>query len=296
MTVARDFTTPRDVSTGDAAFQAWGTMIHNALSAVGLVQTGDSGQLNVSTMTAPAGGSFATGYEIWRFNDQWQSGDPIYFKLEYGRASTTSRGTLRFTIGTGSDGAGNITNASSTTVLTCQTPSTTTPPELHVCYTGDVFILEENTGQTTISTVILIERFRDQNGSIITSGAYKGFAVLTHCGPVGTTIAWERRNGAWTTNRPCYQHGYVSMADSTGKKKVGCKVLGDNNPFAGIIYVYSVSSNDGAAWGDTLVVHMYGQERTYRLMYNMSSGSFNANADYGATTGNYSCLPMLLSE
>lgn len=97
-----------DSGTG-TAIRAWVQKVHDALIAIGLVQTADSGQAVISTLLNPASNVTAAGYEIWRFDDDLQSTNPIYFKLEYGRGNTASVPGLWVTVGKGSDGAGNIT-------------------------------------------------------------------------------------------------------------------------------------------------------------------------------------------
>jgi hypothetical protein len=94
-----------------ADFQNWVTGIHNALSALGLVQTSDTGQINISTVGAPTTSDQSMGYEIWRFNDTLQSSVPVYFKLEYGSGSPDGSGHcpgLWITPGSASNGAGTL--------------------------------------------------------------------------------------------------------------------------------------------------------------------------------------------
>lgn len=119
---------PRNGS--DAEFRAWGSGLSTALAAVGLVKTSDTGQINWTTVTAPAGVTTYQGYEIWRLNDSLQATAPFYFKIEYGSGtpSASNIGT-RWTIGKGSDGAGAITGVilSATTLSSASnsaTPST----------------------------------------------------------------------------------------------------------------------------------------------------------------------------
>lgn len=95
--------------TTDAEFRAWGSQLSAQLTAIGLTKTADTGQIDFTTVLRP-GANIAAGYEIWRFNDTLQGARPIYFKIEYGTASTTTNPNIWITIGTGSNGAGTITN------------------------------------------------------------------------------------------------------------------------------------------------------------------------------------------
>ena len=89
-------------------FRTWGLGFSTALAAVGMVKTTDTGQIDWSTVNAPVGGTSQMGYEIWRFNDSLQSTAPIYLRIGYGSGASAGICSLWFTIGKGSDGAGNI--------------------------------------------------------------------------------------------------------------------------------------------------------------------------------------------
>jgi hypothetical protein len=77
---------------------------------VGMVQTADTGQINWLTVTVPTVINERKGYEIWRFNDALQATAPVFLKISYGSANAAaSYPGIWITIGTGSDGAGNLT-------------------------------------------------------------------------------------------------------------------------------------------------------------------------------------------
>jgi hypothetical protein len=101
------WSTPFDNST-DAAFRAWGSDLSGKFAAAGLIKTGDSGQINWTTVPRPASSAFG-GYEVWRFNDSLQSAAPVFLKIEYGSSSNQGTPALRVTLGTGSNGAGTLT-------------------------------------------------------------------------------------------------------------------------------------------------------------------------------------------
>jgi hypothetical protein len=94
----------------DAEFRLIGGGISTALAAIGFVKTADTGQINWATVVLPVAASTKKGYEIWRFNDTLQATAPIFVRIDYG--SSVSGATvfgMWFTVGKGSDGAGNIT-------------------------------------------------------------------------------------------------------------------------------------------------------------------------------------------
>lgn len=101
-------------NSSDANFRAWGSYLSARLAAVGLVQTGDTGQINWTTVLTPAGINTYQGYEVWRFNDTLQATSPVYIKIQYGEGSAVDGPGIRVQFGSGSDGAGNLTGNVST--------------------------------------------------------------------------------------------------------------------------------------------------------------------------------------
>jgi hypothetical protein len=96
--------------TSDATFRTLGSSISNAIAAVNIVKTSDTGQVNWTTVTKPASANVVAGYEIWKFNDALQATYPVYIKIEYGTGGNdASFYGLWITVGTGTDGAGNLT-------------------------------------------------------------------------------------------------------------------------------------------------------------------------------------------
>ena len=112
-------TTPANfTNSSDANFRTWGSYIAARLGAVGLVQTGDTGQINWTTVLAPTLASTFQGYEIWRFADTLQATAPVYIKIEYGSSTTSANNPgVRISFGSGSNGSGTLTGNVSTTYL-----------------------------------------------------------------------------------------------------------------------------------------------------------------------------------
>ncbi|MCI4437879.1 MAG: hypothetical protein JHC33_13815 [Ignisphaera sp.] len=100
-------------SSSDTTFRAWAGVISNAFGTA-WIQTSDIGQINLSTVTRPSTTTMA-GYQIWRMNDSLQGSAPCFVKVEYGTGSSALQPAIGITIGTGSDGAGNITGNTVTT-------------------------------------------------------------------------------------------------------------------------------------------------------------------------------------
>jgi hypothetical protein len=108
------------VNNTDANFRIWGKFFSDSLTSAGIVQTSDTGQINWATVTAPAAINTKQGYEIRRFADTLQATKPVYIKFSFGSGGAAGRPSVWVTIGTGSDGAGNITS-----VLMAETQFTT---------------------------------------------------------------------------------------------------------------------------------------------------------------------------
>lgn len=96
--------------TSDAEFRAWVSLCESLLDDSGLVRTADSGQINPATVLRPTVANAAQGYSVWRFADPLQSVAPVFVKVEYGSGTGAANAGCWFTVGRGSDGAGNITD------------------------------------------------------------------------------------------------------------------------------------------------------------------------------------------
>jgi hypothetical protein len=98
--------------TSTAALRAWVAAMSAAFSSIGLVKTGDTGQIDATTISYTGGSNSNNGYEIWRMNDSLQATKPVFIKVEYGSGSSyigANCPIMWFTAGTATDGAGNIT-------------------------------------------------------------------------------------------------------------------------------------------------------------------------------------------
>lgn len=105
--------------SNDATFRAWGSALSTQLQAMAkLAKTSDTGQINWSTATRPAGSTDA-GYEIYYLNDALHATAPIYFKLYFGTGGVANAPRLRVEFGTGSNGAGVLTGTHSGSIYHC---------------------------------------------------------------------------------------------------------------------------------------------------------------------------------
>jgi hypothetical protein len=117
-----------------ANFKAWAQAISAALgTTAGWVQSSDTGQVNWSTISAvPGSSSFV--YEMWKPNDGLAN---FYLKVEYGNSSSSNGPAVRLTVGTMTDGAGNLTgNVVGPFYTTGNTVTTGTTPPYECRFSG----------------------------------------------------------------------------------------------------------------------------------------------------------------
>jgi len=159
-------------NTTDASFRLWGKGISDALAAIGLVQTADSGQINWATVATPPSGSTFQGYEIWRMNDTQQATAPIFFKLEYGSGTTAARPAMRFTWGTSSNGSGTITGTVIKTVLTATHSGNSASSQTGCASAQDGYFWLSfgGDGTSTMAASLGFFRFCDASGSASDEG------------------------------------------------------------------------------------------------------------------------------
>lgn len=160
-------------TTTDANFRAVGVAIAALITTGGFwTLAGDTGQINWSTVTSPGTSSYA-GFEIYVSNDSLSSNYPVYMKVEYGCDSQATKGPLlRFSFGTGTNGAGTLTgNVSSgyTTAASINGQGATTYPSFASGSAGRWGMLLWNTSSPTISVAIAIERSLDSSGNYTNS-------------------------------------------------------------------------------------------------------------------------------
>lgn len=127
-------------STANAAFiAAWIEEFRQAMLDIGLVQTGDTGQFNLGTFTFAHTTANMTGshaeftYLMFAFDDDLQGGAPIYIRLGFRQGcgfNGVMHGRAPFIsvqVGTGTNGAGTLTGATTTSVVTFMATGSTTP-------------------------------------------------------------------------------------------------------------------------------------------------------------------------
>lgn len=157
------FTNSWDTST-DTGFTTWVNAIFNAMQAVGMVRSGDTGQAAAGVpLTRPGAGGFATArYVIYTMSDALQTSHPVFLKMMFGVASTNTPGVW-VQVGTGTNGAGGLTGILHDTkqispmALPVEGPGVASHGEGYVAFVGSMI-----QGQ---GPWFILERTRDNNGS-----------------------------------------------------------------------------------------------------------------------------------
>lgn len=98
-------------ATSDAVLRTQLTTFRDILVTCGLVQTSDTGQIDLATVTRP-GGVGEIGIFIFRFNDALQSTAPVFLRVRCYQFSATGCWGFTILVGTGTDGAGVLANSS----------------------------------------------------------------------------------------------------------------------------------------------------------------------------------------
>lgn len=162
--------------SNDADFRAWAQAIHDKLAAVGLVQTGDTGQIAIGTATRPTLANTVAGYEVWRFADALQATTPVFIKIEYGSGQTVDRPSLWITVGAGSSGAGALNAQVTNRVQSAQggsDPATTTRNLEASGDAGRIFLVaSQNPGGPNYAHGFSVERLKDAAGNPVADGIF----------------------------------------------------------------------------------------------------------------------------
>jgi hypothetical protein len=210
----------------DAKFRTWGQAVSTAIVAGGLTATSDTGQINWSTVARPTTTATKAGYEIYRFNDSLQGSYPVYIRIDYGTGTATvgTNPSTWLTVGTGSDGAGNITGIT-TGVLANQsatTPSSNTTTPIKACTTsGYTLIAAGNITGNLSAGFWVVSRTCDAAGAITGDGVVVYYSSTTASVLVTAHLGFK-----------------VATLFSTGAVPAVSLVSGSSPSSGGVVYLY----------------------------------------------------------
>lgn len=182
-------------NASDAAFRAWAQGIETAILALGWVNTSDTGQLNLSTMTVPVAAATFAGYRMYRMDDALQATAPCYLKIEFGTGvSTNVNPGLRFSYATATNGAGTLIGIVSAT-FTYQ-PNTTNASVMPCYFSGSSNRLNMLLfcGNTSLHITFNLERISDESNN--PDG--DGFLSFAHSSTATTNRQYQQLGNAGT--------------------------------------------------------------------------------------------------
>lgn len=258
-----------DNSDNDA-FRAWGSQISADLTSMGIPKTTDSGQINWATVTTPGGNGAVGGYEIRRFSDPLQSSAPVFFKIEYGGGNTTGSPGLFITVGTASDGSGNIAGVATTRKNFYSYNSGSSTPETCIL-SGDYnrCCLALFVSRDSSAFVFSIERSKGADGKDTGEGIlycmFTNSNYTTQFIPNAPPLPSANDRGIFMpTNNP-RNSGLIGIDFALYPNYVfnGGKILNPGITHLGYYY------NDISA-KSTATINLYGIDRTYLFLSNVS--------------------------
>lgn len=282
----------------DVSFREQGKRLSDALAALGWVKTADTGQVDWATVLRPTTTTDYTRYEIWRMNDLLQATAPIFLKIEYAAAGTTTTPSTagpkyRFSVGTGSNGAGALTGLVSPLREVTAYSNMGTDNDLTRHYFGGaanrlacgLLVFDTTVDMNIVYSGMFfgVERFKNADGTDNANGFvfWARSYSATHFQVMYTSI-----------NTAFYETQIPVMTPTFNSSSIGNDVAVypvypltpkmDNPLLGAMAYIHPDISREWA-----VSVQMYGAPHTY-----LTSGPYPTNFGRGSTN---SC-PMILWE
>lgn len=169
--------------SSDAGFRAWVAEMIARITAVGLVQTTDTGQINTVTVTRPGTNSNG-GYAIFRMNDTLQGTAPVFFRFDFGTGGSATTPRIQITHGTSSNGSGTIGGTALSIARTCVSNSPPTSTAIayqsYMCATEGFFGFAWKIGGSTANVpmgCLLYCRSHDATGAPDATGGFVFWAA-----------------------------------------------------------------------------------------------------------------------
>lgn len=267
----------------DAVFREWGAELNAKLSAVGLVQTSDTGQINWATVLKP-GTNTDAGYEIWRFNDSLQATAPIYIRFDFGTTATAvTQPRIKATVGTGTNGAGTLTGTALTTarIINGNLASTSdTARQSYMCCVSGFFGMNWKVGAASCAS-FFVARTVDSAGAPTATGAMvnwsSGQATAITARQALRFAATAAAFTAQTTNEAAalgmnYQAPTSTLVGADIQVAVAWTITPRVEPLVGVC---GVLKSEAAAGGTFSFTPVGATSRTY-LTWSDEGGPFSA--------------------
>lgn len=233
----------------NAIFQAWGSGIDGAFTTFGWVRTSDTGQVNWTTVPFPTVANSSQGYSIFKMADSLQGTYPCFIKIEYGSFTPALNPGLWITIGTGSDGSGNITGILKARLQIAPWNNVNTSWPSYFSGSADRYcaVLWPIGSNNYYYTMFSIERTKNASGA--TTGDGLMFFTNTYITGTGTSCHYLPFSGTvppsyanWNCNIPQALNPSVGGAfkNTTAMYPVKCWTPGESGPSTNI-FLYTIS-------------------------------------------------------
>ena len=254
-----------------AGLQNLAAALFGLLSTAGWTQTADTGQTANGSFTGPGVANTKAGYQIWKMNDSLAGSAPVYVRFDLGTNNQTTVGSsIWLTIGTGSDGAGNITGtilASTQLDGTGGSYANGTSVYIGSANTNYIAWTQCTSGLSSIAGLqFSIERTHDASGNDTNEGL-----LVFRCGKQAAAIS-----GAWyylrftnntlpsSTAIGAWAPSGTSWSDPGGSNNIGvCPVRFFNGAPSNPSICWQVYLNGDQAQDQVIPVSMYGTTRSY---------------------------------
>ncbi len=166
-------------NTSTATFDVWITAVSTALRAVGLMRMGDTGQINLTSVSKPGANNTSAGYEIFqmsRFSDQFTRADGI---ITAGSQTSTGHAAAVYAA---SSGGGTMPYVVSNAIQAAAAPTTASMATA---------LLDPGTRATSVDLDII-------TSSLDGSGVALWQALLRYTDDNNyITVQWAKNAGAW---------------------------------------------------------------------------------------------------
>jgi hypothetical protein len=250
----------------NANFRSWGSAISAAFTAMGWVQTGDTGQVNWATVSAPGTNTFV--YEIWRPNDALQTGATQYFmKVEYGNNAVANQPEFRISIGTGTNGSGTLTGFTMGPFGAVSSASGGQGSVTYECdFSGDIdrFSIQLWRNGGNFSKFLAVERTKDTAGANNSEGVWVGtntFNGARHSRTImfGVGVA----NDITAATLPSIFAGAMSSDEAFNNSVPISPVFPLYGKWGNPITGFAIAPSGDVAEGVLYTTTLYGATRTY---------------------------------
>jgi len=282
-------------SSTNAQFQAWGSGVDGTFITCGWVRTSDTGQINWASVAFPASANTSQGYSIFKMNDSWQSTAPVFLKIEYG-SGTGAALTPGFwiTIGTGSDGSGNITGVLLTRLQVYPWNNVNTASNCYFSGNTDRYCacLWPNSANSYEYILFSIERTKDSSGNttstgllFLTNGQTSSSGTKSQYIPFSGTI--PSLYSAWNCNVPTVTNPSTggSFKNTAALYTVKCWTPGESGPSSNI-FLYQITDFTP---GNTVLLSLFDASITGTyLPIVFNTVSFSPSTNRGLTSVNVS--------